>query len=138
MTHLQGGDPTVVIVGSGFSGLCAAIKLKEAGIDDFVILEKDSDVGGTWRDNTYPGAACDVPSVLYSYSFRQNPDWTRHFPSWDELHAYLRQVVDVYELGPHLRFGGRGRVSSAIGIRNEPTTHANTALRPGNSKRARP
>ncbi len=105
MTQLQGDPSTVVIVGSGFSGLCAAIKLKESGIDDFVILEKDSDVGGTWRDNTYPGAACDVPSVLYSYSFRQNPDWTRHFPSWDELHAYLRQVVDVYELGPHLRFG---------------------------------
>jgi cation diffusion facilitator CzcD-associated flavoprotein CzcO len=92
-------------VGSGFSGLCAAIKLKQAGIHDFVILEKASDVGGTWRDNTYPGCACDVPSVLYSFSFHQNPDWTRLFPSWDEIHAYLRQVVDAYGLGPHLRFG---------------------------------
>jgi len=95
----------IVIVGSGFSGLCVAIKLKQAGIDDFVILEKESSVGGTWRDNTYPGAACDVPSVLYSFSFHQNPHWTRRFPSWEELHAYLRHVVDAYQLGPHLRFG---------------------------------
>ncbi|MFE2432416.1 flavin-containing monooxygenase [Streptomyces sp. NPDC059373] len=105
MTHQTGDQPRVVIVGSGFSGLCVAIKLKSAGIHDFVILEKESDVGGTWRDNTYPGAACDVPSVLYSYSFLQNPHWTRHFPSWDELHAYLRRVVEIYGLGPHLRFG---------------------------------
>ncbi|TKA04627.1 flavin-containing monooxygenase [Actinacidiphila oryziradicis] len=105
MTHQPGDQPRVVIVGSGFSGLCVAIKLKKAGIHDFVLLEKESDVGGTWRDNTYPGAACDVPSVLYSYSFRQNPNWTRLFPSWRELHAYLREVVDVYGLRPHLRFG---------------------------------
>src|ERR1700724_3176988 len=105
MTQRTSDYRVIIFVGYGFSGLCVAIKLKQAGIDDFVILEKESSVGGTWRDNTYPGAACDVPSVLYSFSFHQNPDWTRYFPSWDELHAYLRHVVDAYKLGPHLRFG---------------------------------
>ena len=65
-----------LIIGAGFAGLCAAIKLQEDGERDFVVIERGSDVGGTWRDNTYPGAACDVPSQLYSFSFARNPDWS--------------------------------------------------------------
>ena len=69
----------VVVLGAGLSGVCAAIKLKEAGIDDVRIFEKAGDVGGTWRDNHYPGVACDVPSHLYSYSFAPNPEWSRWY-----------------------------------------------------------
>ncbi|WP_193606508.1 flavin-containing monooxygenase [Nocardioides lijunqiniae] len=81
-----------VIVGSGFAGLCAAIKLQEAGETDFVVLEKGSDVGGTWRDNTYPGATCDVPSQLYSYSFA-GYDWSNSYSPQSEIQAYIRQVA---------------------------------------------
>ncbi|UYM06457.1 flavin-containing monooxygenase [Solicola gregarius] len=95
----------VVIVGTGFAGVGAAIRLKRAGITDFVILEKDDDLGGTWRDNTYPGCACDVPSYLYSYSFEQNPDWTRMFARQDEIWAYIRGCIDKYDLGSHIRYG---------------------------------
>ena len=83
-----------LIIGAGFAGLCAAIKLAEAGETDFVVIEKGSDVGGTWRDNTYPGAACDVPSQLYSYSFAPNPDWSMSFSPQPEIHAYLRKVAE--------------------------------------------
>ena len=69
----------VIIVGGGFAGLGAAIKLKQAGIEDFILLEKAAEMGGVWRENTYPGCACDVPSALYSYSFEQNPAWSRVF-----------------------------------------------------------
>ena len=69
----------IVIVGSGFAGLGMAIGLKRAGIEDFVVLERADDLGGTWRDNTYPGCACDIPSNLYSFSFAPNRDWTRFF-----------------------------------------------------------
>ena len=73
----MGERTDVAIIGSGFSGICMAMLLKRAGRDDFVILEKADDVGGTWRDNTYPGCACDVPAHLYSLSFRLNPRWSR-------------------------------------------------------------
>ena len=96
---------TAVIVGAGFSGLCAGIELKRAGIHDFVILEKADRVGGTWRENTYPGAACDVPSHLYSFSFEPNPRWTRAYGSQPEILAYLEHCADKYGLVPHLRFG---------------------------------
>jgi cation diffusion facilitator CzcD-associated flavoprotein CzcO len=95
----------VAVIGSGFSGICIGIRLKQAGRDDFVILEKASDLGGTWRDNTYPGCACDVPSHLYSFSFEPNPHWTRMFSAQDEIWAYQRHCVDVYRLAAHLRFG---------------------------------
>lgn len=95
----------VVIIGSGFGGLCTAIKLREAGISDFVLLEKDEEFGGTWRVNTYPGAACDIPSHLYSFSFAQNAHWSRLFPRQDELLAYTERVVRDYALHPHLRLG---------------------------------
>ncbi|MEO9223047.1 MAG: FAD-dependent oxidoreductase, partial [Mycobacteriaceae bacterium] len=83
----------VLIIGSGFAGLGAAIKLAQAGRRDFVVIERGSEVGGTWRDNTYPGAACDVPSHLYSYSFELNPDWTRSFSQQGEIQSYLRRVA---------------------------------------------
>jgi len=98
-------DHRAIVIGSGFAGIAMGIKLKEAGIDDFVILEKDDDLGGTWRDNTYPGCACDVPSYLYSYSFEPNPGWSRMFAPQQEIWDYLRHCVDVYGLTPHLRYG---------------------------------
>ncbi|RKG60241.1 NAD(P)/FAD-dependent oxidoreductase, partial [Corallococcus exercitus] len=95
----------VAIAGSGFAGLGMAIRLKQDGIDDFVILERADDVGGVWRDNVYPGCACDVRSLLYSFSFAPNPGWSRAYsPSW-EIHAYLRDCVKRFQLEPFLRFG---------------------------------
>jgi len=90
--NLPGGVRHLV-VGAGFAGLCAAIKLAEDGEQDFLVIEKGDDVGGTWRDNTYPGAACDVPSQLYSFSFAPNPDWTRSFSPQSEIQAYLQKVA---------------------------------------------
>src|SRR5262245_4229812 len=102
---MTGMELSAVIVGAGFSGLCAGILLKQAGIDSFVILEKADGVGGTWRENTYPGAACDVQSHLYSYSFEPNPAWSRTFGLQPEILAYLRHCAAKYGLGPHLKFG---------------------------------
>lgn len=96
--------PRVAIIGSGFGGLGMAARLRQAGIDTFTIYEKASDLGGTWRDNSYPGAACDVPSHLYSLSFAPNPNWTRKFPEQHEILAYLEQVADQFSLRPHIRF----------------------------------
>lgn len=101
------GEPhthAMVIVGAGFAGLGMAIKLKQAGIEEFVILERGSDVGGTWRDNQYPGAACDVPSNLYSFSFAPNPDWSRSFSGSREILDYIRYLADEYDLRRHTRF----------------------------------
>lgn len=95
----------VAIVGTGFSGLGMAIKLREAGESSFVILEKADGVGGTWRENTYPGCACDVPSHLYSFSFEPNPGWTRLFAPQGEIRDYLERCTDKYGLRPHIRFG---------------------------------
>ncbi|WP_067720167.1 flavin-containing monooxygenase [Nocardia yamanashiensis] len=86
----------VIIVGSGFSGLGLAIRLSQQGRDDFLVLERGNDVGGTWRDNTYPGAACDVPSQLYSYSFALNPEWSRSFSKQPEIQRYIQGVADKY------------------------------------------
>ncbi len=98
-------DPRVVIIGSGFGGLGAAIRLREAGYGDLVILERAQAVGGTWRDNHYPGAACDIPAHLYSFSFELKPDWSTVYPRQPEIRDYLEQVTDRYGLRPHLRFG---------------------------------
>jgi cation diffusion facilitator CzcD-associated flavoprotein CzcO len=94
-----------VVIGTGFSGLGMAIQLKRDGRDDFVVLEKAAEVGGTWRDNTYPGCACDIQSHMYSFSFAQNPGWTRSFSPQPEILAYLREVTDRYRLRDHIRFG---------------------------------
>ncbi|PTR30556.1 cation diffusion facilitator CzcD-associated flavoprotein CzcO [Rhodococcus sp. OK519] len=96
--------PDVLIVGTGFSGLCMAIRLKEAGFDDFVILEKAADVGGTWRENTYPGCGCDVMSLMYSFSFAPNRRWTRMYARQPEILDYIRRVVDDYDLARYIRF----------------------------------
>lgn len=93
------------IAGTGFAGLGAAILLKQAGIEDFMILERASDVGGTWRDNSYPGCACDVESHLYSFSFAPNPEWSRLFSPQPEIFAYLRKCAEDYGVIPHIRFG---------------------------------
>lgn len=95
----------VVVIGAGFSGLNMAIRLKEQGITDFVVLERAGDIGGTWRDNTYPGCACDVPSVAYSYSFEQVPDWSRAFAGSAEIHRYMQHCVEKYGLRKWLRLG---------------------------------
>jgi cation diffusion facilitator CzcD-associated flavoprotein CzcO len=94
-----------VVIGTGFSGLGMAIQLKRDGRDDFVVLEKAADVGGTWRDNTYPGCACDIPSHMYSFSFAQNPGWTRSYSPQPEIWDYLRDVADRFSLRDHIRFG---------------------------------
>ena len=99
----------IAIVGSGFSGLGMAIRLRRDGIEDFVVLERAGDVGGTWRDNTYPGAACDVPSRLYSFSFAQNPEWSRSFSPQPEILDYLRDCAERHGVTAHVRFGAEVR-----------------------------
>ncbi|HUY64648.1 MAG TPA: NAD(P)/FAD-dependent oxidoreductase [Acidimicrobiales bacterium] len=94
----------VAVVGTGFSGLGTAIALKKAGIEDFVVLERAGDLGGTWRDNSYPGCACDVPSRLYSFSFAQNPEWSESFSSQAEIWAYLRRCAESYDVVDNIRF----------------------------------
>jgi len=98
------GTADVLIIGAGFAGLGTAIRLRQAGIENVVILERSTEVGGTWRDNTYPGAACDIPSNLYSYSFAQNPDWSRSFSGSAEILAYVHRLVDDFQLRPLIRF----------------------------------
>jgi len=98
-------DERLVIVGAGFAGIGLAIRLERAGIDDFAILERADALGGTWRDNTYPGCACDVPSHLYSYSFAPNPDWSRTYGRQAEILAYLRGVAEQHGIERRIRFG---------------------------------
>lgn len=93
----------VAIIGSGFAGLGLAIRLREAGIDNFTVFEKADAIGGTWRDNTYPGLQCDVPAMFYSFSFKLKTDWSRRFPPQSEILAYLEDCVDEYGLRPHIR-----------------------------------
>jgi cation diffusion facilitator CzcD-associated flavoprotein CzcO len=93
----------VAVVGSGFGGLGAAVRLRREGVTDFVVLERADSVGGTWRDNSYPGCACDVPSHLYSFSFAPHPDWPRTFSGQEHIRAYLEHVTDVFRLRPHIR-----------------------------------
>jgi cation diffusion facilitator CzcD-associated flavoprotein CzcO len=107
----QLGHHRVAIVGSGFSGLGAAIRLKQEGIDDFLLLERAADLGGTWRENTYPGCACDVPSHLYSFSFAPNPNWSRTFSGQQEIWDYLRAVAREHGLDAQIRY--RHEVTSA-------------------------
>ena len=97
--------PTVAVIGAGFGGLAAAIELKKRGYEDIVIFEKADDVGGVWRENTYPGAACDVPSPFYSYSFEPNPRWPHRFSRQPAILDYVRDVADKYDVRRHIRFG---------------------------------
>ncbi|HIV71793.1 MAG TPA: NAD(P)/FAD-dependent oxidoreductase [Candidatus Aquabacterium excrementipullorum] len=99
-----GARPDAIIIGAGFGGIGMAVALRKAGFE-CLILEKQHDVGGVWRDNTYPGAACDVPSHLYSFSFEPNPNWSRVFATQAEIHQYLRHCARQYGLLPSIRFG---------------------------------
>lgn len=100
MTH----TPSIAIIGTGFAGLGMAIQLKTAGFGDITIFEKADDVGGCWRDNSYPGAACDVPSHLYSFSFEPKTDWSRRFAPQPEILQYLRDTAEKYDVRRHIRF----------------------------------
>jgi cation diffusion facilitator CzcD-associated flavoprotein CzcO len=99
------GTPRVAILGAGLSGLCMAIRLEQTGVASFTIFEKGEGVGGTWRDNGYPGAGCDVPSHLYSFSFLPSPDWSRHYAEQPEILRYLEHCVDRFGLRDRIRFG---------------------------------
>jgi len=101
----------VIVIGTGFSGLGLAVKLKEQG-RDFIILERAAEVGGTWRDNTYPGAACDIQSHLYSYSFRPNPNWSRVYATQPEILQYLQSIAREDGIYPYVRFNSN--VTSAV------------------------
>ncbi|GAA4675241.1 flavin-containing monooxygenase [Gordonia humi] len=98
-------DVEIAIIGAGFSGLGAAIKLAQNGVEDYLVLDRGADFGGTWRDNVYPGAACDVPSHLYSYSFAQNPEWTRSYSHQPEIHRYINKVADEHAIADRTWFG---------------------------------
>jgi cation diffusion facilitator CzcD-associated flavoprotein CzcO len=100
-----GATPSVAIIGAGMSGLCMAYKLQDAGIETFTIFEQADEVGGTWRDNTYPGLTCDVPSRYYSYSFRPNPEWTHVLPPGPEIQQYFLRVAAERGVRAHIRFG---------------------------------
>lgn len=97
-------SPRVVIIGSGMSGILMGIKLREAGIDDFTIYEKAEKLGGTWRENTYPGIACDVASHHYCYTFEPNPDWSHRYPPGAEIQAYFERVAEKYGVMAHIKF----------------------------------
>jgi cation diffusion facilitator CzcD-associated flavoprotein CzcO len=108
-TDARPRDVRVAIIGSGFGGLGAAIRLREAGIEDFVVLERAHELGGTWRDNTYPGCACDVPSHLYSFSFALNPNWSRFFAPQREILDYLRRTARERGITDQIVFGAEVR-----------------------------
>ena len=97
-------QPKVVIIGAGMTGLLMIIKLREAGIKDIVVLEKKDNIGGTWRENTYPGVACDIPAHMYTYSFEPNPEWSHRFAHGEEIQAYFEHVADKYALRQFIRF----------------------------------
>jgi cation diffusion facilitator CzcD-associated flavoprotein CzcO len=120
---------TIGIIGTGFAGIGMAIRLKQAGIHDFLIFERGADVGGTWRDNFYPGAACDVQSHLYSFSFAPNPDWSRQFAPQEEILAYLKDCADKFDLRSHMHFGCalvEGRYDEQQGIWRAKTERGDT------------
>jgi cation diffusion facilitator CzcD-associated flavoprotein CzcO len=97
--------PAVAIIGAGMSGMLAAIKLRERGVEDIVILEKADRIGGTWRDNTYPGLSCDVPAHMYTYTFEPNPEWSDRYASGSEIYQYFEHVAEKYDLKRLIRFG---------------------------------
>ncbi len=112
-------DAEVIIIGAGFGGLGLAIQLKRAGRSSFIVLERAGEIGGTWRDNVYPGCACDVPAMLYSFSFERSDDWTRIYPAQAEILAYLKRICDRERLREHIRFHcdvSEARFDEAAGI----------------------
>ena len=119
-------EAKILIIGTGFSGLGMAARLKQTGEEDFLVIERRSDVGGTWHDNTYPGCACDVPSNLYSFSFALNPDWSESFSPQPEIRAYLEDVATPRGHPPprplrhHGHRGSLGRGPRPVGRRDGP------------------
>ena len=112
-------DVEILILGAGFSGLGMAIRCLQSGRSSFLILERAHDLGGTWRDNAYPGCACDVPSRLYSFSFELNPDWSRAYAGQEEIWRYLKDCVQRHHLEPYLRLGwtvARARFDEFTGL----------------------
>ena len=106
------GEHEILIIGAGASGIGAGVKLLEAGFSDFKILEKMPTLGGSWRDNTYPGCECDVPSALYSYSFAQKHDWSRAFAPQAEILGYLEEVAHQFGVLPHIEFNQPSRAAA--------------------------
>src|SRR5262249_46447553 len=95
----------LAVIGAGMAGILSAIKLKEAGLTDFTVYEKADRVGGTWRENTYPGLSCDVPSHLYSYSFALTPEWTHRYSPGSEIQAYFERIAHEHDIQRNVRFG---------------------------------
>lgn len=120
-------DTQIAIIGAGLGGLAAAIKLKEAGYQNLIILEKADRVGGTWAQNTYPGCSCDVPVALYQYSFAPAIHWTNTFPRSAEVQAYAEQLVESFGLGPHLKLN----TESVSAIWDEAASHWEVTTRDG-------
>lgn len=118
--------PSVAIAGAGVSGLGMAIKLQQAGIDTFRIYEKSGAVGGTWRDNTYPGLFCDIPSRFYQYSFAPNPEWSRYYSPGPEIHRYLEDITDRFGLRPKISFDDEILAATWEGTRWRIRTHQGT------------
>jgi len=122
-------DLRFIVIGAGMSGVLTAIRLREAGLDDYVVYEKADRLGGTWRENTYPGIACDVPSHFYSYSFAPNPEWSHRFAPGAEIQAYFEDVARRYGVTERIRFGrevtrcafedGRWRITLSDGSHDE-------------------
>ncbi len=118
-------EPRIVIIGAGMAGILSVIKFREAGYHDLVVYEKTDRIGGTWRENTYPGIACDVPAHLYTYSFEPNPDWSSTFASGPEIQRYFERIVEKYDVRPAIRFNeavdrcefidGRWRIKTSTG-----------------------
>ncbi|MDX3108769.1 flavin-containing monooxygenase, partial [Nonomuraea angiospora] len=115
-------SPSVAIVGAGFGGLCMAIRLERAGIRSYAVFERADDLGGTWRDNSYPGAGCDIPSHLYSYSFEKYASWTRRYPEQPEILAYLERCADKYDVRRKIRFGAEVQRAEFDGARWQVTS----------------
>ncbi len=128
-TESNGSDLRFVIVGAGMAGILSAIKLKDAGLNNFTIYEKADRLGGTWRENTYPGIACDVPSHLYSYSFALNPEWSQQFAPGPEIREYFQNVAERFEVASRIRYkceitrcefvDGRWKIESSDGTQDE-------------------
>ncbi|MFC3964484.1 flavin-containing monooxygenase [Nocardia jiangsuensis] len=98
-------SPSIIVIGAGFAGLGLALELRRNGLENFTILERAADLGGVWRENTYPGAACDVPSPLYSWSFEPKTDWPRRFSEQRDIHGYMRGIAEKHDLARFIRFG---------------------------------